>query len=125
MKKIQRIAKNEKVIVQMLPEYLQEAFDKFKDKIDDAGRAHEELIESANSEQVAREFFFARKEADVAGMNFWEKVHTKYGMWNYHLGVRDGYCLVKISMKGKIKQLRNFLNELDDDEGQKGFQVEE
>lgn len=98
MKRIDRVAKGEKVVVPMIQEDLQEIWNQLEEVSDDAKRAQEELLEESNDENAKKAFLLDNKHRRKY-MEFWEAIHDRYGHWNKSLGLRDNYALVICSSK--------------------------
>jgi len=102
MKRIGRIAKGERVIVKVLPEDLQDLFNKMQDMGDNADRAKEAASEEEGNVELAKQHVLSSYAAEEARIAFWKAVHERYGGWEKNLGVRDGYALVEFDVKTKL-----------------------
>ncbi len=132
IKRIERVAKGETVIVQMMQEDLIDMYEKMHVLRDNAARANEQWQEDKKNLQFAKEFELADHDCDIHRLNFWHAVALRYELWGKQLGIRDDYCVVtmkggKNSMPQNIKRmLRNMFELEEDDDGDSGmFQVEE
>lgn len=126
IKKIRRIAKGEKVILQMLPEDLQDRFDKMEE-VNDEGQRIFEADREEKTDASAKNLHFATLNYLKARFDFWGAFHERFGFWKESLGVRDGYTVVMCAKKEH--PFKRFLKEMRDefnpDGTGNGFQIEE
>lgn len=112
VRRIQRIAKGEVVLKEIMAEDLCDKFDKFELLCDEAERAVEQYNE-AKSEENSKNMMVSRYEAERSRMDLWQSIHERYGSWTKSIGVRDGYTLVALDEKSHRKtierEFKNFL----------------
>lgn len=108
MKRIERIAKGETVMVQMIAEDLQDFYDRLDIARDDALRAAQEARENPG-EEGAKKFQLLHSKADILRISFWNKIHMRYGNWDKNIGLRDGYALVLMPGSKKDAGFGEFL----------------
>lgn len=110
-KKIGRIAKGEEVIVDMVEEPIQDLFDKMQDLKDDFNRAVE-LYHEEKTEANAKVIHYADFAFDESKFKLWTAVHERYGHWEWNIGIRDGYALVRIGKRGTSGDMPDFLKKM-------------
>jgi len=94
--KIERIRKGEVVVVEVIHEDLQDKFNEMQNAIDDCKRAHAEAHEQ-DTEEFWEKYQRADHKMDTLKLAFWFACRERFKLWGeFGLGVRDGYCLVKI-----------------------------
>lgn len=117
----------------MLSEDLIDLYDKLQEANDDAERAKHDDFEAGHTEESAKKTQLLIWKAEALHVDFWKRIHEKYGNWGRPMGVRDGYALVKISVKKHIKFMKkaidNMIGEESNDDGNLassgGFEVDE
>ena len=111
--RIGRIAKGEKILVEMLSEDLQDLYHKQKDAIQDFRDAQAAAREDKTTDNLMK---MQRLDAasDITRAQFWLAVREKYQIWDHSIGVRDGYALVSLpEEKNQMpKEIKGLLEKL-------------
>lgn len=94
--RIKRRSLNEKVLVSLLAEDLQDAYTKLRDVEDEAIWATERLksAKDGNDLSLWRDAHTKIAVHIKAYLDFWNAVRERYNLWNVSLGIRDGFCIV-------------------------------
>ena len=92
--KITRVAKEEKIVIPLISEDLQDMYDKLKDKHDDSNRAYEAVCEDKNNLALLKDYSIKEYEGNRLNFDFWYEIRNRYNLWENNIGIRDGYCIV-------------------------------
>lgn len=95
IKRIDRIRKGDKIIVEMLPEDLQEMFNNMDILTDEAKRSDERDKEE-KTEDSRKAYMLATYAAHQAYAQFWIACHERFGRWRENMSIRDNYALVTV-----------------------------
>jgi len=117
-RRIQRVARDEKVIVPMLSEPLQELYERVQDMGDKAENLKEEIEESLKQNggdqskvpfDLLREFERERIEVFHQRALMWFKIQDQYNIWSCdNIGIRDGYAIVAMKFRPSMNMLKDF-----------------
>lgn len=101
MKKIQRIAKGDELIVEIIAEDLIDLFEKMNEAADDFGRSRMDCAEEPENvelwkKEAALECAYKKLHAE-----FWYRIRVQYDAFGpFDIKVCDGYSLVKTPLRG-------------------------
>lgn len=85
----------EVTLIQVLPEDLQQEFDRYLDLQNERATASEELALDQHNPERHRKYFLLQKEEHSAAYTFWQHVRDRFNLWTDPLVVRDGYEVVR------------------------------
>lgn len=96
LKKIERIAKDEEVVVEILSEDLQDLYEKMMESNDNHNRAKMDAREDRDNVDLWRISEEKEYEWVLIAAKFWYSVKKQYGLYGpFEIGIRDGYAVVK------------------------------
>jgi len=93
--RISRKRAGEVTLIQILPEDLQQEFEKYLDLKNARETAAEELVMDDQNPELHRKFFLLQRDEHWAAYTFWQNVRDRFNLWLEPMVVRDGYEVVR------------------------------
>lgn len=112
VKKIQRIAKGEEVLVPVMSEDLQDLYEKGMELMDDAKRAFATAKEDPENIELWIKYEDLEFEENITKLKFWRECRVRYRLHGPHeFALRDGYAIVKVPRRDTPPFIRHILGD--------------
>ena len=111
--RIRPVRAGEEVLFDPIREDLQDEYERSEDAREEAEVSHSVILDfrrhnpkSPVPKDMLKDFYLKHMKSQTVSVEFWIHLRTVYDIWDFPLGIRSGYVLVKDFSIGPMRQIQ-------------------